>query len=160
MPAETLSVRVEQRGCRPAGVLYDLISDVTRMPDYSPETVAVRWLGDATRPNTRSQVQGRQPDRLVEVVHHADRGHRRTGPAVRLPGAGYRRALWTYRFEPGAGRALVTESMAQTQPSPAILRFLRQLAGVTDRADHLRQGMRTTLDRLATAAEQSVMAVG
>ena len=30
--------------------LYELVSDVTRMGDWSPETTSCRWLGQATGP--------------------------------------------------------------------------------------------------------------
>ena len=47
---------------------------------------------------------------------------------------------------------LVTEQMWQDRPSPLPIRILQRRAGVTDRAEHLRQGMALTLDRLSAAA--------
>ena len=33
----------------PAERVYDMVSDVTRMPEWSPETVKCQWLGGADR---------------------------------------------------------------------------------------------------------------
>ncbi|WP_430331457.1 SRPBCC family protein [Rhodococcus sp. ACT016] len=38
--------------------LYALISDITRMVDYSPETVSTRWLGGATGPHVGARFEG------------------------------------------------------------------------------------------------------
>ena len=42
--------------------------------------------------------------------------------------------------------------MQQNRPSPLLIRIIQRRAGVVDRSAHLRQGMITTLDRLAAAA--------
>ncbi|RVW10600.1 SRPBCC family protein [Prescottella agglutinans] len=133
--------------------LYNLISDVTRMGDFSPETVSARWLDDARGPRIGARFEGtnrigRARWSTEPEVVSAEPGQRF---AFRVPGrAG---ALWTYTFERTAGGStLVTESMQQGVPSPLPVRILQRLTGVTDRAEHLRQGMTTTLDRLGDEA--------
>ncbi len=64
-------------------------------------------------------------------------------------------ATWRYTFAEVDGSTVVTESVTQQRPTPAPIRFLQRRAGVTDRSAHLRQGMETTLERLAAAAERS-----
>jgi len=131
--------------------VYDLISDITTMSRYSPETVASSWLGDAG-PHVGARFKGTN---VIGKLRWS------TKPAVTAADPGVRFAfqvpgrsgpLWTYHFEPVDGGTLVTESMIQTVPSPVLIRFLQRRAGVADRAAHLRQGMIVTLDRLATAA--------
>jgi len=132
--------------------VYDLVADVTRMGRYSPETVRTRWLGDATGPAVGARfkgtnVIGRTRWSTSPTMTAADRGVRF---AFKVPGTSG--PLWTYEFTPAEEGTLVTESMTQQQCSPRIIRMMRRAAGVTDRAEHLRQGMIVTLDRLSAAA--------
>jgi len=39
-------------------VVYDLISDVTRMGSWSPETTSCRWLSDAIGPTVGARFRG------------------------------------------------------------------------------------------------------
>ncbi len=59
---------------------------------------------------------------------------------------------WTYRFEPVEGGTRVTESVEQQRRSPLMIRLLQKRAGVTDRAENLRQNIQTTLANLANVA--------
>ena len=61
--AETI-VTVERDMAAPAEQVWSMISDVTRMGEWSPEAVGADWLGDATGPA------------VLEVAWE------RTGPAV------------------------------------------------------------------------------
>ena len=54
-----LSVRVTRVIAAPPEVVYDLISDITRMPDYSTENVAGTWLDGATGPVVGARFQGK-----------------------------------------------------------------------------------------------------
>ena len=142
----------------PAETVYDLISDVTRMGEFSPENTGAVWLGDATGPVVGARFKG--TNKLGSnswatkpTVTAADRGRRFE---FRVPGASG--ATWTYTFDPVADPVAkgvrVTESMRQDRPSPAIIRFMQRRAGVTDRAANLRSAMATTLDRVAAVAER------
>ncbi|NQX28263.1 SRPBCC family protein [Microbacteriaceae bacterium VKM Ac-2854] len=150
MPAP-LAVTVETVIAAEPNTLYDLVSDVTRMGEWSPETVSARWLDGATAaaPGVRfvgTNALGRLRWSTKPTIEVAERGVRF---AFRVPGASG--PLWSYDFEPVAGGTRVVESMSQSAPSPAIQRWLQARAGVTDRGEHLRAGMRTTLTNLATA---------
>lgn len=147
-----LSVSVTTVIAADPDTIYDLVSDVTRMGQWSPETVEARWLGGATsaRPGARfvgTNVIGRLRWSTKPTVVTAERGVRF---AFRVPGASG--PLWSYDLDGVAGGTRVTESMTQTTPSPGIIRWMRARAGVTDRGEHLRRGMRTTLDNLGAAA--------
>ena len=39
-------------------VVYDLVSDVTRMGSWSPETTSCRWLASATGPTVGARFRG------------------------------------------------------------------------------------------------------
>lgn len=126
--------------------LYDLVSDVTNMGSFSPETRSCEWIVRGAKFKGVNKI-GKLRWATKPSVTVAERG--RTF-AFEVPGKSG--PEWTYRFEPAGSGTLVTESMRQAAPSPAIVRFLRRRAGVVDRAEHLRAGMQTTLDRLAAAA--------
>lgn len=142
----------------PAEVVYDLLSDVTRMGEFSPENTGAEWLGGATGPLVGARFKG--ANRLGSLrwttkptVTAADRGRLF---AFEVPGrAG---STWTYTFDPVPGGVRVTESMHQDRVTPLPIRFLQRRAGVTDRAEHLRAGMALTLDRVAAVAERHAVA--
>lgn len=142
----------------PAELVYDLLSDVTRMGEFSPENTGGTWLDGASGPAVGARFHGK--NRLGSLtwstkptVTVAERG-RRFGFDV--PGrAG---STWTYTFDPVPGGVRVTESMRQDRVTPFPIRFLQRRAGVTDRAEHLRAGMALTLDRVAAVAERHPVA--
>jgi hypothetical protein len=154
-----LAVSVSKTIDAPAVVLYDMIAEVTTMPTYSPETVAVTWIKGATGPAVGATFKGtnklgKSSWSTKPTVTAADRGSRFS---FKVPGGAG--AEWTYAFSTDAdGRTVVTESMVQTKPSPAIIRYLQRRNGVTDRAANLREAMTTTLNRLADAASVRVAA--
>jgi len=132
--------------------LYALISDITRMGDYSPETVSAHWLDGATAPHVGARFEG---------TNRIGRARWSTTPQVvtAVPGRcfafqvpGRSGGFWKYTFEAMDGGTRVTESMQQGVPSPLPVRMMQRWTGVTDRAEHLRQGMTTTLNRLGDAA--------
>jgi uncharacterized protein YndB with AHSA1/START domain len=133
--------------------LYDRISDVTQMGTYSPENVRSLWINGATSATVGARFKGKNKLGPLSwstkpAVIVADRGRQFT---FQVPGASG--PLWTYTFEQVADGTLVTESMRQNQPSPAVIRFMQRRAGVKDRAENLRDGMTETLARVAAIAE-------
>lgn len=139
----------------PAETVYDLIADVTRMGDYSPENTGAVWLDGATGPAVGARFRGHNRIGAIRWsttprITIADRGRLF---AFEIPGR--TGSTWTYRFVPVPGGVEVTESMRQAHPTPLPIRVLQRLAGVTDRAEHLRSGMAVTLDRVAAAVERS-----
>lgn len=138
----------------PAETVYDLVSDVTSMGDYSPENTGAVWIGPAAEPEVGARFRGTNRLKWLSwstkpTVTTAQRGRRF---AFEVPGRSG--AVWTYDFEPVPEGVRVTESMRQEHPTPLPIRFLQRCAGVDDRAEHLRAGMTVTLDRLGAAAER------
>ncbi len=135
-----------------ANAVYELVSDITRMAEFSPETVAATWLGGADRAVAGAKFKGTNAIGKLRwstkpTVTAADPGRRFS---FKVPGRFG--ATWVYLFESVDDGTLVTEQMWQDRPSPLPIRILQRRAGVTDRAEHLRQGMALTLDRLSAAA--------
>jgi len=147
-----IDVTVSQVVAAAPDTLYALVADVTRMGEWSPETVEAAWLGDATGPAVGARFSGR--NRIGSTawttkptVTVADPG--RTF-AFKVPGRSG--ASWTYTFEAVPGGTRVSEQARQDRRSPLPIRLIQRRAGVTDRAEHLRAGMTVTLERLAAAA--------
>lgn len=147
-----VNVRVERIIDAEPNVIYDLISDITRMGEWSPETVEAQWLGGATGPAVGATFKGKNkagPNSWATkpTVTAADPG--RTF-AFKVPGKSG--PTWRYDFERTDQGTLVTEAVIQDRRSPLFIRLLQKRAGITDRESNLREGMTITLDRLAQAA--------
>jgi hypothetical protein len=140
----------------PASV-YDLVSDVTRVSEWSPETVAARWLDGATGPAVGVRFQG--DNRIGRVawstkptITVAERGVRF---AFQVPGASG--GSWSFDLEAVPGGTRLTESVTQAKPSPPIIRFLQRRAGVTDRQAHLHAGIESSLVNIASILTSAVV---
>ncbi len=151
----------------PPKQVYDLVADVTRTPEFSPEIVSCRWLDGATGPAVGARfeavnrnVHGRNQDKTWKnrpVVRAADRG-REFAFTRTEPFAGT--ITWQYHFEPVEGGTRVTESYEVERPVARLgWLFIERVYGVTgSRREQLRAGMQTTLQRLKVAAEQRTTA--
>jgi hypothetical protein len=137
--------------------VYDLVADVTRTPELSPEVVSARWLGDATGPAVGARFEAVNTSsagrrwRNRPVVTVADRG-REFAFARTEPFAGS--IAWRYRFEPVDGGTRVVESYQVERPVSRVGWFvIERVFGAGDRREELRAGMRQTLERLRALAE-------
>lgn len=139
--------------------LYEIVSDVTRTPELSPEIVRCTWLDGATGPAVGARFRavnkaGRGPSWPNRpVVTTADPGSEfafaRTEP---FGGT----VEWRYRFEPEGDGTRVTESYTVTRPVSIIGWFIIDvLYGLKDRRSDLRAGMLRTLEQLASLTETS-----
>jgi hypothetical protein len=137
-------------------VVYAMVSDVTRMGSWSPETTSCRWLGGATGPAVGAAFRGTNKRgpllwQTTCTVTAADPGRRFAfdvafGPAPI--------ASWAYDLEPlGAGGTRVTESWTDRRHGSMRLASV-PVMGIRDRAGHNRRGMQATLAALKRAAEQ------
>lgn len=142
--------------------VYDVVADVTRTPELSPEVVRCTWLDGATGPAVGARFEAvnkarRWPSwRNRPVVLVADRGHEFAFERTeKFAGT----VVWRYRFAPHDGGTLVTESYDVTEPvSRAGWFVIGNLYGSRDRRADLRAGMEETLRRLRSAVESSVSA--
>lgn len=142
----------------PAETVWRLVSDVTRMGEWSPETVRCRWLTDPPVPRVGAEFAGANRHTwrrwsTVSRVIAAEPG-REFAFDVRL----LRRfwvSTWRYRFEPVPGGCRVTESWIDRRG--ALMRTSGDLVlGLSDRGEHNRETMVETLRRLKAAAEAGV----
>lgn len=149
------NVSVERVIAAPADAVWAMVSDVTRMREWSPENVGCAWTGGSTAPAVGASFQGTnqsakktwktkctivdmQPAKSFAFVVKA-------GPM----GV----ARWEYRFDAtGDGECRVTETWIDQRGK--LVTFLGGIvSGVKDRGAHNRAGMEQTLANLAFAAE-------
>jgi hypothetical protein len=141
---------------RPPEVLYDMVSDVTRMGEWSP-VCKTCWWDDGQGARAGAWFTGRNelPERTWETrsqVVAADRGREF---AFVVGGSWVR---WSYTFTPVDGGTQVTESW-EFLPD-GITRFHHRYgsdapAQIADRALAARQGIPVTLAALKKSAESA-----
>lgn len=134
--------------------VWALVSDVTRMGSWSPETTGCRWLGGATGPAVGARFRGtnrkglRRWSTTCEVTA-ADAGRRFAFEVTYGP---VRISTWDYTFSPDGAGTRVVESWTDRRPG-----WMRTLSGpvmgVSDRNAHNRRGMEETLAAVKAAAE-------
>ncbi|PRZ44076.1 polyketide cyclase/dehydrase/lipid transport protein [Antricoccus suffuscus] len=138
----------------PADKIWDLVSDVTRIGEYSPETFEAEWLDGATGPAIGARFRG-----------HVRRNGR--GPTYWTtctvtmcePGKDFAFGVgpsgkpintWRYSLESTDAGTNVTESFELSKTLP--LRIYWALLGWA-RGRTNRNGMRTTLERIKAKVE-------
>jgi hypothetical protein len=132
--------------------VYAVVSDVTRMGEWSPETYKCEWMGGATGPAVGARFKGsnrRGPLRwsTKPKVVTADPGKEfafEVGSDVR----------WTYRFAPDGAGTAVTESFEMLRDLKWYYAVAeRWLMRVDDRKADLERAMAETLARIKVAVE-------
>ena len=137
--------------------VYALVSDITRMGDWSPECRSCTWVKGATGPAVGARFRARNKGRRgpswfnTPVVTAAEPerefAFNRSGPGI----GSY---TWRYEFEPTENGTRVTESYNADRPVPKPMsKFTEFWTGSRDRDADLREGMKTTLERIKAAAE-------
>jgi len=150
----------------PADQIWDLVSDVTRIGEFSPETFEAEWLEGATGPEPGARFRGhvkrngRGPVYWTTCTVTAAEPGREFGFSVAGLG-GSTANTWRYSLEPapaitgepstGEQGTDVTESFAM--PATLANRLYWLLGGPARLRTNL-NGMRTTLERIKAVVEQ------
>jgi len=144
----------------PAERAWELVSDITRIGEFSPETFEAEWLEGAGEPGSgehgagarfRGHVRrnGRGPVYWTTCTVVASDPGREFAVSVSVTG-GKTIITWRYRIEPRADGSDVTESFELADT--LLNRLFWAVAGHARRRTNL-DGMRQTLDRIKAAAE-------
>jgi hypothetical protein len=138
-----------------ANALYDMVSDLPRIGEWSPECETVEWEGEVTSPVEGTTFLGHNavgPGRRSRYKRHGTVLTAEPGRAFSFitDEGGRPSTAWHYTFEPiGDGRTRVSEGYEVRW----IPMWARILDIPTNRHKGLLRGMRTTLERLKAAAE-------
>ena len=143
----------------PADLIYELVSDVTRMGEWSPECTGGKWLGAASGPTVGARFKGTNKKRFAwstkSKVVLAEPGKAFTFDRDRPILFGVMR--WSYELTPLPTGTRVTESFEQVRTAPAISVVAANLAtGVrwNQREAVNTANMQVTLERLKACAEE------
>jgi hypothetical protein len=141
------------------GIVYDVIADVTRMGDRSPECYRCEWLGDASGPQVGARFRGHNrigPIRWATtcVITTAEPG--REFAFTVLSGKGREETQWRYVIDGDESASTVTESYRFLW-CPRAAR-VAELPFPRDR--QLRRGIRETLAAIKSTAEANAIAGG
>jgi uncharacterized protein YndB with AHSA1/START domain len=149
-PADEVTVHV---AASPEDV-WDMVSDVTRMGEWSPECFRCRWYGSPKGPEAGARFVGfnRASWRIwatPNVVVEAERGRIFSWRTLANGN------IWAYRMEPDGEGALVTESRQLPAKRPWYGKLLLDMffGGTAKHDTRMREGMRQTLERLKAVAE-------
>jgi hypothetical protein len=140
-----------------AGSIYELVADMPRMGEWSPECQKVEWTDDTVGPAVGARFIGHNRGGPRGLLRWSRRGR----ILVADPGrefafvteeGGAESTIWRYQLEPSDGGTRVTESY-EVKSIPA---WARIIDVPTNRAEELREGMRHTLAQLKAAAEAAL----
>ena len=131
----------------PPAKVYDTVTDVTRMGEWSPETVRCEWLDGATGPAVGARFKGSNKNGIIRWS---------TKPSVVVADGqefafvtefrGKDSTKWTYRFEPEGDGTKLTESFELMNDMPGAINFLeKHVMRIKDRKANLEQNMQATL---------------
>jgi hypothetical protein len=137
--------------------LYELVSDVTRMGEWSPECQKGEWLDGATGPVVGARFKGSNKRGIFRWstkprVVSADEGRLF---AFAVPHGGKDMTKWSYQFEPEGDGTKVTESFEMLLDVPWYFLVTERMMGAKDRKADLEAAMRATLERVKAVAEGS-----
>ena len=149
--SRSVSVHVDA----PPQKVYEMVADVTRMGEWSPENLGGTWIGGAGGPTVGAQFRAKNKRKAgwstTCTVIAAEPGREFAFDVGKAPAT-----RWRDRFEPAGGGTDVTESFEIVREPGFIGRFFTKMGtGVTwdERPADMENGMRQTLERLKAAAE-------
>jgi hypothetical protein len=135
--------------------VWELVSDLPSMGEYSPENTGGAWRGGATGPAPGAVFRGRNGKGLrrwstTSTVTRCVPGREF---AFTVRAAGLPVAEWSYEIEPVGDGCRVTETWTDRRGA-LITRLGGLTTGVADRAEFTAQSIEHTLRRVKARAEQ------
>ena len=138
----------------PVADVWDLVSDVTRIGEFSPETFEARWTRGSRGPEVGASFKGHVKRNGVGPTYWSPCQVTRC-----VPGEVFEWAVgtdsttlnnWGYRLEPSGSGTKVTEYF-RLEPKSYMRLYWTLLGPLRGRTNE--KGMRTTLERMKTVLE-------
>lgn len=145
----------------PAEHLYDMVADMPRMGEWSPECRRVEWAGGSAGPQPDARFVGHNRGGPFGLMRWSRHGRVLTADRARefafvTEEGGRESTVWRYRFEPVNGGTRVTESYE--------VRWIPTWARILDvplnRHREILENIRHTLGQLKSAAEAPTVTGG
>ncbi|QYJ05077.1 SRPBCC family protein [Nocardioides panacisoli] len=142
----------------PPEVVWDVVSDVTRIGEFSPETFEAEWVDGASGPQVGAKFRGHVRRNGVGPVYWTACKVTSCEPGrdfgFAVYGGGKRLNNWRYELTPAEGGGTnVTESFTLAGSAPMRI-YWTVLGWHRKRANE--RGMRQTLERIRAVAEAEV----
>ncbi len=136
--------------------LYNMVSDLSRMGEWSPENQGGKWLGGATGAAPGARFKGRNRNgwrrwSTKATIISAVPGKEVSWESKAL---GMKVAYWRYRFEPNSNGGTTVVESTEDRRGGTMMILGRTASGVADRTAENKKNMRRTLEELKAAAEQ------
>ncbi len=148
MPAESIVIRATPEQ------VWSMVSDVTRIGEWSPEAVGAEWLDGASAPVVGARFKGRSKRKGSWATTCTVSAASRPREFAFVVGKG--ETAWSYELEAQDVGCELRESFEILKAPGAVGRFMTKLGtGVrwSEREHDLVLGMQKTLCRLKAAAE-------
>jgi uncharacterized protein YndB with AHSA1/START domain len=140
----------------PPDRVWDLVSDVTKIGRYSPETFEAEWVDGATGPAPGAKFRGHVKRNGKGPVYWTTCTVIDCDPgrvfSFGVGSAAKPLNVWRYQLEPAGSGTDVTESF-QLADNAGLKLYWAVLGWARGRTN--RNGMRTTLERMKAEAEKS-----
>jgi uncharacterized protein YndB with AHSA1/START domain len=136
----------------PAETIYDLITDVTRMGEWSPECVKCEWLDAPGRRGSTFRGHNRRGLARWSTTARVLTADRPTEFSFATLHKGQDGTRWTYRLDPEGAGTRVTETF-EAISAPRLIAFAERWL-MRNRQAQLEAGMATTLDTIKRVAER------
>ena len=139
--------------------VFQLVSDVTRTGQWSPECYRCGWLGGATGPTVGARFKGHNRRGLLRWSITSEVTAAEPGRVFAfetesiIPFMRKRQTLWRYEMEPSGSGTTLTEAFNCNWYYRIIV--LSAFGGAAARQAQLEANLRYTLDRIKQVAEAS-----
>jgi uncharacterized protein YndB with AHSA1/START domain len=150
---------VTVRIAAPPDRVWQLVSDVTRIGEFSPETFEAQWLDDVAGPRPGARFRGhvRRNGRgpvywTTCTVTAADPGREFAFSVAGLGGATAN--TWRYQLEPAPADEPSTDVTESFEMPPTLVNRIYWTLGGRGRLRTNLDGMRATLERIKAVVEQ------
>jgi uncharacterized protein YndB with AHSA1/START domain len=130
--------------------VWDMVSDVTRMGEWSPECYRCVWLGSKRGAGGRFVGFNRRGIVRWPTTNVVDQAERGKVFSFRNVNGTH----WRYLMEPDGEGTRLTEQRDTAGTRWWLVKAFQPFVGGSGHEDELRAGMRETLDRIKAAAER------
>lgn len=149
-------VSVSRTISAPVDAVWSLVSDPTRMGEWSPENCGATWLGDATGPAVGHRFRGSNKNGWArwKTVCTVSECAENEAFAFDVKSGPIPIASWAYRLTAVDGGTEVTEEFTSKE-APWMEKLINKILKIESRAEFNRSSMETTLEAMAAELETS-----
>ena len=147
------SVSVSRPIAAPAGRVFALVTELSRMGEWSPENTGGEWVKGSIGPARGARFTGhnRNGKKSWTTTCHVSDYDAPTRFAFDVTAGPFRISRWEYRIEPTPSGCTVSETWTDRR-NPLVAKLGRVFSGVADRAAFNRTSIESTLERLDATA--------